>query len=66
MEFKKDRIINPTPRRETNTSKYVLKDLAMKYYDELQAMVNDLAEKSTGGEECSLVFNMGKITIKLR
>jgi hypothetical protein len=44
----------------------VLKDLALKYYDQLEAIVNDLAEKSTGGEEASLVFGNGKVTIKLK
>ena len=47
-------------------SKFVLKDLAIKYYDQLEAMVNDLAEKSTGGEETTIVFNLGSVTIKLR
>lgn len=66
IEFKKDRIIDPRPHREPVKSNYVLKDLALKYYDQLEAIVNDLAEKSTGGEEASLVFNMGKVTIKLK
>ena len=66
IEFKKDRIIDPRPRREPVKSNYVLKELALKYYDQLEAIVNDLAEKSTGGEEASLVFNMGKVTIKLK
>lgn len=66
MEFKKDRIINPTPRRGPSTHSYPLKDLALKYYDELEAIVNNLAEKSTGGEEASLVFGNGKVTIKLK
>ena len=47
-------------------SSYVLKDLALKYYDELEPIVNDLASKCTGGEEASLVFPAGKIIIKLR
>ena len=66
IEFKKDRINDPRPHREPVKSNYVLKDLALKYYDQLEAIVNDLAEKSTGGEEASLVFNMGKVTIKLK
>lgn len=65
-EFKKDRIIDPLPHREPVKSNYVLKDLALKYYDQLEAIVNDLAEKSTGGEEASLVFGNGKVTIKLK
>lgn len=40
-------------------SSYVLKDLALKYYD-------DLASKCTGGEECKLSFSSGIITIKLK
>jgi len=47
-------------------SSYVLKDLALKYYDDLEAIVNDLASKCTGGEECRLGFSNGTITIKLR
>ena len=66
IEFKKDRIIDPRPHREPVKSNYVLKDLALKYYDQLEAIVNDLAEKSTGGEEASLVFSNGKVTIKLK
>lgn len=53
-------------KQATGSSKYPLKDLAMKYYDQLETMVNDLAEKSTGGEEATVVFSMGKVTIKLR
>ena len=45
---------------------YALKDLALKYYDQLEAIVNDLAEKSIGGEEASLVFGNGKVIIKLK
>ena len=66
MEFKKDRIIDPTPRREPSKTNYPLKDLALKYYDVLEPIVNDLATKCTGGEEASLVFPAGKITIKLK
>ena len=66
IEFKKDKIIDPRPHREPVKSNYVLKDLALKYYDQFEAIVNDLAEKSTGGEETSLVFNTGKVTIKLK
>ena len=65
MEFKKDRIIDPTPKREPSKVSYSLKDLALKYYDDLESIVNDLASKCTGGEETSLVFPSGKITIKL-
>ena len=66
MEFKKDRTTNPTPKREPSKVSYPLKDLALKYYDQLEAIVNDLAEKTTGGEEASLVFGNGKVTIKLK
>ena len=66
MEFKKDRIIDPIPKREPSNINYPLKDLALKYYDDLESIVNDLATKCAGGEEASLVFPSGKITIKLR
>ena len=62
----KERILNPTPRRGPSAYSYPLKDLALKYYDQLEAIVNALAEKSTGGEEASLVFGSGKVTIKLK
>ena len=45
---------------------YVLKDLALKYYDTLEPIVNDLASKCTGGEECKLSFDSGTITIRLK
>ncbi len=45
---------------------YALKDLALKYYDTLEPIVNDLASKCTGGEECTLSFSSGTIIIKLR
>lgn len=66
MEFKRDRIIDPTPRRETIPQAFVLKDLALKYYDTLEHIIDDLAHKCTGGEECKLSFNNGTITIKLK
>ena len=47
-------------------NKLPLKEVAVKYHKQLEAMVNDLAKKSTGGEEASFVFPMGKVTIKLR
>ena len=47
-------------------SKMLLKDLVDKYYSELNSMVNDLAEKCTGGEEVSIVFPNGRVTIKLK
>lgn len=47
-------------------SKMVLKELIGKYHSELETIVNDLAQKSTGGEEATIVFPMGKVTIKLR
>jgi hypothetical protein len=66
IEFEKDRTIELTPKRDLCKSNYALKDLALKYYDTLEPIVNDLASKCIGGEETSLVFAMGKITIKLR
>lgn len=66
MEFKNDKVINPTPRRDPGKAGFVLKDLALKYYDELEPIVNNLASKCTGGEEASLVFPAGKIIIKLK
>ena len=62
----KEKILNPAPRRGPSAYSYPLKDLALKYYDDLEAIVNDLATKCAGGEETSLVFPSGKITIKLR
>ena len=50
----------------TVKNNYVLKDLALKYYDTLEPIVNDLASKCIGGEECRLSFPSGTITIKLR
>ena len=47
-------------------SKMALKEVAVKYHKQLEAMVDDLAQKSTGGEEASFVFPMGKVTIKLK
>lgn len=66
MEFKKDRIIDLILRREPSNINYPLKDLAFKYYDILEPIINDLAQKCTGGEEVSLVFPCGKVTIKLK
>ena len=50
----------------TAKSNYVLKDLALKYYDELEMIVNDLSLKCAGGEEATLSFTSGSVTIKLR
>ena len=66
IEFKKDKIIDSRPHREPVKSNYVLKDLALKYYDTLEPIINDLAQKCTGGEEVSLTFPCGKVIIKLR
>lgn len=66
MEFKNDKVINPTPRREPSNNSFVLKDLALKYYDTLEPIVNDLASKCSGGEECKLSFSNGTVTIKLK
>jgi len=51
---------------ETTESNYFLKDLALKYYDTLEPIVNDLASKCTGGEECKLSFDSGIVIIKLK
>ena len=66
MKFKNDKVNNPTPRRGPSKPNFVLKDLALKYYDTLEPIINDLASKCTGGEECKLSFSNGTITIKLR
>lgn len=47
-------------------NKMILKELAKKYYDPLDKMVKDLAVSCTGGEEITIVFPLGKVTIKLR
>lgn len=66
IEFKNDKVINPTLRREISNNSFVLKDLALKYYDTLEPIVNDLASKCTGGEECKLSFSSGTVIIKLK
>ena len=66
MEFKNDKVINPTPKREPSNNSFVLKDLALKYYNDLELIVNDLASKCTGGEECKLSFSSGTVIIKLK
>lgn len=66
IDFKKDRIIDPIPRRETIQSHHALRELALKYYDTLEPIVNDLAQKCLSGEETSLSFPMGKVIIKLK
>ena len=45
--------------------KYALKDFSDKYYKPLNEMLQDMAEKCTGGEEVTIKFPTGKITIKL-
>jgi hypothetical protein len=47
-------------------SKMLLRDLIDKYYTELDDIVNDLAQKCTGGEEVSVMFPNGRVTIKLK
>lgn len=44
----------------------LLKDLVDKYYSKLNSIVDDLAKKCTGGEEVSIVFPSGRVTIKLK
>ena len=46
-------------------SKLLLKEVVNKYYTELNDMINDLAQKCTGGEEVTIVLQNGKVTIKL-
>lgn len=62
----KAKVIDPTPHRTPARSSYVLKDLALKYYDTLEAIVSDLASKCNGGEETAMMFSSGKIIIKLK
>lgn len=64
--MKKDKIIDPTSHYNLSRNTLVLKEAALKYYDQLEKMVNELAEKSSGGEEARLVFNSGSVTIKLK
>lgn len=45
---------------------HLLKELADKYYSQLEDMVNYLASRCVGDSEASLVFNSGKVTIKLK
>ena len=66
IEFKNDKVINPTSRREPSNNSFVLKDLALKYYDTLEPIIDDLASKCSGGEECRLSFPSGTVTIKLK
>ena len=47
-------------------SKMLLRDLIYKYYAKLNNIVNDLAQKCTGGEEVSVVLPNGRVTIKLK
>ena len=47
-------------------SYFVLSELVKKYYDPLDEMVKDLALKCVGGEEVTLTFPLGKVTIKLK
>jgi hypothetical protein len=37
-----------------------------KYYTQLEDMVNELASKCVGGEEVTVAFTAGKVTIKLK
>lgn len=48
------------------SSSFDLKDLALKYYDTLEPIVNDLASKCTGGEKVRLSFNSGTVIIELK
>jgi hypothetical protein len=47
-------------------NKLVLREIADKYYNQLNDMLNDLAYKCTGGEEMTMAFPSGKIIIKLK
>lgn len=44
----------------------ILKEFIGKYYDTLNEMVNECARKCIGGEEVTLNFTAGKVTIKLK
>lgn len=66
IEFNNDKVVNPIPRREPSNNSFVLKDLALKYYDTLEPIIDDLASKCTGGEECRLAFSNGTVTIKIK
>ena len=44
----------------------LLREIADKYYDGLEAMVNDLARKCVGGEEVRVNFPVGKVIIVLK
>jgi hypothetical protein len=46
-------------------SKFLLNEIADKYYTQLNSMVDDLAQKCTGGEQVTVSFPSGKVTIKL-
>lgn len=46
--------------------KHALKEMVYKYQDPLDKMVKYLAYKCTGGEEATLTFPLGKVTIKLK
>lgn len=61
----KNEIINSTSYK-TIPASYTLKELSLKYYDTFESIMDDLAQKCAGGEEYSLNFSGGKITIKLR
>jgi hypothetical protein len=43
-----------------------INELVSKYYDDLETIVNHLAEKCLGGEKVSINFAAGKVTIKLK
>ena len=43
-----------------------LSEVANKHYDTLEEVINELAGKCVGGEETTLHFPAGRITIKLK
>ena len=45
---------------------YYLKDLINKYYDPMEQMMLDLSSKCIGGEQITINFPSGSITIKLK
>ena len=45
---------------------YHVKDVVNKYYDVLEEMINDLASVCMGGEQATITFPAGKVTIELK
>lgn len=43
-----------------------LKEVAFKYYNDMEAIVNDLASRCLGDSEVSFNYPAGKVTIKIK